>query len=415
MQRLLIDILSSVWLIDKERSGAYASMLHALMSGDPLSGIDHSAAREQARSFVLSASGEERSSLGDPSTPQGSIAVVPIRSEIMKYDQFCGPRGTQSLTADIRSADADPNISGIVLVIDSPGGQASGTDLLADAIRSASKPVVAYVEGLAASAAYWIASAADRIIASSEMDRVGSIGTMLFFADLKPYWEKQGVKFHEFYATASVDKNREFNQILDGNYEPYTRSTLDRINGQFLSAVRQNRPVVDDSALTGKLYFSADAISMGLIDQIGTFEDALRTTIILSQSNQSVSLNSQSMKMNPGWKAILSLLGIGSDSAASEELTSERIEKLNAELESLRASIESLNAQLATEQKSVASLRDELAAEKKAHETTSARLQEVLAEDAAGETPAMKDKDKITGEEPGVVFAHDTAADEFLG
>ncbi len=81
-------------------------------------------------------------------------------------------------------AASNPNIAAIVLQIDSPGGEVSGTQQLADVIKSVQKPVVAFVDGMMASAALWIGSAADEIIASTPQDIIGSIGTMMSFGDM---------------------------------------------------------------------------------------------------------------------------------------------------------------------------------------------------------------------------------------
>jgi len=416
MNRILLDILSSVWLIDKERSGVYATILYSLLKGEAVTMEDSAVARELARSFVISASSrEERLGLKSDQIPGGSIAVIPIRSEIMKYDVPCGARGSMSIISDIKAADENSNISSILLVIDSPGGQVSGTDLLVEAIKGASKPIVAFVEGVAASAAYWIASAADKIIASSTLDRVGSIGTMLFFADLKPYYEKEGVKFHEFYATASVDKNKEFNQILDGNYEPYQKSALDKINTKFMTDVKANRPGLDESTLTGKMYFAEEAISLGLIDDIGSIEFAIQSCTELSQSIHETSLNTEPMKMKAGWKAILSLFSIGEEQVDAEEMTVERMGELNTELETLRLRNEDLSAQLLSEQQASATLRDNLAAERLAHSNTTTELESLRSEDGGSETVAAKHKDKIEQAAAQPVYAHDQLAAEFLG
>jgi len=149
-----------------------------------------------------------------------------------------------------------------------PGRGQSGrpghyTDLLSETIKSCATPVVAFIEGMAASAAYWIISGATKIIASSDLDRIGSIGTMLLVEDLQPYFESQGVKFHEVYATLSVDKNKDLNQVLDGNYKPYQQNVLDVINAKFLSTIRANRSGVEDGTLSGKIYFAPEAIALG--------------------------------------------------------------------------------------------------------------------------------------------------------
>jgi len=68
---------------------------------------------------VISGTGIKNSDLDlpIPNIPEGSVAVIPIRSEILKYDQPCGPRGTQSILTDVKSADQNPNIKSILLVV----------------------------------------------------------------------------------------------------------------------------------------------------------------------------------------------------------------------------------------------------------------------------------------------------------
>ena len=137
MNPILAEILSGAWLISNERSAAYASVLLSLIKGESIFEGDSSLARERNRPYILAGSGGENQRLGfsDTEIPEGSVAVIPIRSEILKYDQPCGPRGTQSILNDVKAADQNPNIKSIVLAIDSPGGQVAGTDLLAEAIK----------------------------------------------------------------------------------------------------------------------------------------------------------------------------------------------------------------------------------------------------------------------------------------
>ena len=176
---------------------------------------------------------------------------------------------------------------------------------------------MAYIEGMAASAAYWIISGASKIIASSDLDRIGSIGTMLMVEDLQPSLEAQGVKFHEVYATLSVDKNKDFNQVLDGNYKPYQKNVLDVINSKFLSSIKTNRPGVEDSTLTGKIYFAPEAIALGLIDEIGSLEYAISVASALAPVTKELSIenetnNPENMKIKETWKAIQSYFQNGS-------------------------------------------------------------------------------------------------------
>jgi len=405
MNPILSEILSGPWLISTERSAAYASVLLSLMKGENIFEGDSALARERNRPYVLAGTGDQkqRYSFSDTNIPGGSIAVIPIRSEILKYDQPCGPRGTQSLLNDVKAADQNPNISSIVIVVDSPGGQVAGTDLLADAIKNSTTPVIAFVDGLAASAAYWIISGADKIIASSDLDRIGSIGTMLMAEDLRPALEQLGVKFHEVYATLSVDKNSDINQVLDGKYDQYRENVLDVINAKFLSTLKEYRPNLNDSALTGKIYFAPQAIKLGLIDQIGSLELAIEEAIALTVKQGEHLIESktrETMKMKITWKAIQNFFKMEPAAIESEELTDERVQQINDQLDLVTARTEELE--------------QELAREKEAHSETLSELKILQGKDAGTETVAAKEADKFPGSEEGeVVYAHDKIADEF--
>jgi ClpP class serine protease len=406
MNPILAEILSGAWLISKERSTAYASILLSMLKGESFSDVDSAIARERNRSYVIGAMGDQPQRFGfaDTNIPVGSVAIIPIRSEILKYDQPCGPRGSQSILSDVKSADQNPNIKSILLVVDSPGGQVTGTDLLAEAICNSTTPVVAYIEGMAASAAYWIISGASKIIASSDLDRIGSIGTMLMVEDLQPALEAQGVKFHEIYASLSVDKNVDFNHVLDGKYESYQKNVLDVINSKFLSSIKANRSAVDDSTLTGKMYFAPEAIALGLVDEIGSLEYAITVAAALSPVTTVLSIemqtnNPNNMKIKETWKTIQSFFKLDPLALDSQELTDERVQQINDQLGSVT---------LQNEQ-----LKEQLAAEKFAYQMTLAELEALKQQDAATEIVAVKDADKIESIADEPVYAHDKIADEF--
>jgi ClpP class serine protease len=280
----------------------------------------------------------------------------------------------------------------------------TGTDLLAEAIKNSTTPVVAFIEGMAASAAYWIISGASKIIASSDLDRIGSIGTMLMVEDLQPALEAQGVKFHEVYASLSVDKNADFNQVLDGKYESYQKNVLDVINSKFLSFIKTNRPTVDDSTLTGKMYFAPEAIALGLVDEIGSLEYAISVAAALSPvitelAIQNETKNSQPMKINNTWKAIQSFFKMDPANLEAQELTIERVQQLNDELGNVISRNQELETLLSDEQQS--------------HADTKLALLVLQSEDAAIPITAAKDADKIESIADEPVYAHDKIADEF--
>jgi capsid assembly protease len=116
------------------------------------------------------------------------VAVVPIIGPVFRYSnlmtQISGATSLQLLARDFQTAADSSEISAIVLSIDSPGGQASGIAELAGVIRAARsrKPITAYVGDLAASAAYWLATAAEEIVLSPT-GIVGSIGAVIQVSD----------------------------------------------------------------------------------------------------------------------------------------------------------------------------------------------------------------------------------------
>ena len=340
MNALLFEILTSNWLLHSTNPDMYGAMVVSMLRGDSIQGEDFSAARKLSRSFVLSGSREPTDPsqlLNSPDLSQGSIAVIPIRGIIMKEDAQCGPRGSVSIANDIRSAQSNPNIKSILLMIDSPGGTTSYTDILSEVVSKCSKKVVAYIEGTGASAAYWIASGASTIVCSSELDVVGSIGTMLSYMDMKPYFESQGVVVHDVYATLSTEKNQALTDLRAGNYDAVRSELLDKINSKFHATVCANRPNLDPAALTGRTYFATDAINAGLIDSIGSFQYALELADTLpdTYSTQPKTItNMKSIKMLAVWTAIASFFNF-TENIESNDLTQEMVGQLNGVLDEL--------------------------------------------------------------------------------
>lgn len=211
--------------------------------------------------------------------PVGSVALIPIAGPIIKYNGECGEVGTQAMVDWVREADGLANISGILLKIDSPGGQVDGTKTLVDTIANTTKRTIAFVDdGMMASAAMWIGAAADEIYASQKTDVIGSIGVMATLLDYRGYFESKGIKVHEIYAPQSTDKNGDYHDALDGNYKAI-QEQLKYLADVFIGSVKELRgdkikTSVDDP-FTGKTYFAEQAVNIGLIDGITTMEQAI--------------------------------------------------------------------------------------------------------------------------------------------
>lgn len=157
-------------------------------------------------------------------------AVINLRGMLFRYRSIwtwlLGGTSVEQLSLDLRSAVDDPSVQRIVLAVNSPGGQIDGIHELANMIREAdtTKPVTAYVDGLAASGAYWLASAARRIVAD-ETAQLGSIGVLATVLDDRDAQQKRGVRQYEIVSSQSplkrtdpaTDEGRaQIQQMVDG-------------------------------------------------------------------------------------------------------------------------------------------------------------------------------------------------------
>lgn len=282
---LISTILKSVWAIDPDAALSYAPLLSNLI-GTGMK-LEFSFDGQEFKPSVIDDLPDD-DDIDDEKLEVyrvRKVAVVPIKGPLMKEDQYCGPEGMASIGAYIKRLDAREDIDAILLHIDSPGGTVDGTMDLAEIVANTSKPVVAFADGLMASAAMWIGSAANEIIASNNKTEIGSIGVMLSFADLQPAYEKLGVKFHTIVADQSADKNKMYQMIREGKYEDYKKEVLNPLAADFIAAIKKNRPNVKDDQLTGKLFFAENLVGT-LIDSIGNFDYAVQRAAMLADQHK---------------------------------------------------------------------------------------------------------------------------------
>lgn len=232
---------------------------------------------------------------------QGNIAVIDISGVITPYPNILsalfGGTDVQSVEAQFDKAVNDPAIGGIVLRIDSPGGLITGVEELASTIAAArgAKPIVAYAYGNAASAAYWIASAADRIVAGPTTS-LGSIGVAMAVA------KDQDRGWVRFVSSNAPGKN----------IDPSTREgqdsiqrRLDAMEAEFVAAVAAHRGVSEDKVLKdfgrGDVLPAREAVRVGMADMVGGFRDALALVFDpeIQPSNQGETMTKQENPASP--------------------------------------------------------------------------------------------------------------------
>ena len=195
--------------------------------------------------------------------------------------------GTVDLARKLRTFDASEKIIGHIIQIESGGGSANAVDEMKDAIQAAKKPVVVFCDGIMASAALYIGSYSDYIISHRESDRIGSIGALIELQGFKKIDEDKqtGERYVRIYADKSTEKNSEFEAAInDLNFKPIIENVLNPSAEKFINDMKINRPKVKEDQLTGKLFKASEVVGT-LIDEIGTFEQAVNKVIELSTFN----------------------------------------------------------------------------------------------------------------------------------
>ncbi len=209
----------------------------------------------------------------------GAVAVIPAHGTMVHdcwaiEEVFYGLVSSKRLAAFQRDALNDPKVVAVVQDIYSPGGQVNGTEALGRSTRalSAVKPTVAHVECLAASAGYWFASQCGTIVLDGETSEVGSVGVMLSFFDIIPFYESLGFKYHEIYAPESDKKNEGWRDLSTQKDPAKIKAELSATAQLFRNVVQQGRGTrlgTDASVLEGRVFAGSDAVRVGLADSIG--------------------------------------------------------------------------------------------------------------------------------------------------
>lgn len=271
-EHIIQAVIETPWAILPEKLVVIGQLLALRASGVRLTA-------EEVKERIDAARPGERQTFSSV----GAVAVIPVVGTIVPrgnmFMESSGALSVQRLTSAFRAAVADPDISGIVLDVDSPGGQVGGVAELAREIYQArgQKPIKAVANGLAASAAYWLASAADELIVTPSGD-VGSIGVFAVHQDFSQALEREGVKVN----LISAGKFK-----VEGNpYEPLSdeaRAAMQsRINGfyeMFTGDVARfrgvTRPAVVGGFGEGRVVGAEQAVALGMADRVATIDEVI--------------------------------------------------------------------------------------------------------------------------------------------
>ena len=366
---------------------------------------------------------------------EGAVAVVDLKNIIVKYDSYFGQVGTQSYIKHLNSLKNNDSISAVVLDIDSAGGQVSGTPEFYDYLKSYPKPIVAYTAGSMASAAYYIGNASSYIVANKRAQSIGAIGAFATLVDFSGIYSNQGAAIHTIYATKSTEKNKSQREVMDGNYDSFIKNELDPQVDEFISDMKATRPGIDANAFKGGSWNGEAALKMGLVDELGSLEDAIAKAFDLSNtitSNQSstntyMSTPKQYTELNKvlGIESIEGLTNEGAhmsesflDSIEATLLKSEtaKTEAVNEIKETLNASLNSIKSENELFSNAINSFCEKNNITKGANNTETmsavALAFEELAASDNGATNTEKQVDKFNTTEP--VYSWDINAAKYI-
>lgn len=238
---------------------------------------------------------------------RGGVAHIPIIGSLVNRGAWIGASSGlvsyEGIRTQIMDAVSDTGVKSILLDINSPGGEAGGMFALANTIREAAgqKPVVAFVNDMAASAAYGIASQASQIVVSPS-SVVGSIGVVLMHLDRSAELAAKGVKATLIHAGAHKVDGNPFGPLPEG-VRADLQAEVDKIYGLFIQTVAEGRgrrlSAKAARATEARVFMGQDAIDRGLADGMASFDEVIASL----QRGRKISFNASS----PGVKTKMSI------------------------------------------------------------------------------------------------------------
>jgi protease-4 len=431
----MLDILQyRQWALSQEFFNKYGLLVFKLLQDGK--SIDHLIkkytdedlqARYEAVNFEagssVKVSRDSESGLWLASTKNAqNVALIPVIGALTKRGDLC-TYGMRDYISMIDRANKSEKIAGIVLDIESPGGTVDGTNEFGLAVKESKKPVVAFGDGMVASAAYWVASQAREIIANKHNPtEFGSIGVLAVHENWQAYIQKEIGSVEILRAEQSKDKAK-VNVIepLSDDQRTAIIAELTDIAKDFIGVVKKGRgarlQAGEENIFTGKMYKAKKSLDMGMIDSLGTFQDAINKAGDLSISGSSKSTSGSKAQVNNTMKFKSKLFGglFGKSENAEEkeepaadaqisvsmEAADKKAAEVEAENERLKAENEKHTQKIAELEKTVSEQKaqvDTLTGDKTKLEIEVSDLKTKLeAEPAGNKTNVVQKEEKAAG------------------
>lgn len=216
----------------------------------------------------------------------GGLAVLPVHGVISQrmgmMQDISGGTSTDALSQSFDGALSDDTIKAIIFAHDSPGGGTYGIDELATKVRNARgvKPIIAQIDSLCASAAYYLASQCDEIVVTPGGE-AGSIGVYSVHEDISKLLEKEGIKPTLIRGKSGPNKAETANiNPLSAEAHDYLQQRVNLAEDNFIKAVAAGRNVtpaqVRDNFGKGRMFGAQELVKRGMADRVGTMQETLQ-------------------------------------------------------------------------------------------------------------------------------------------
>jgi signal peptide peptidase SppA len=282
--------------------GAMPNTPDAQLVDDRLEVLSQRKSTPKASRFAGDAAVAENGRTPEPyRISSGGVGILSVNGELVNRGAWTGSQSGmtsyEGIKYQLARLEADSRVKSVILDIDSPGGEAVGFDLAASSVRklNETKPVIAVVNGMAASAAYGLASGARRIV-QTPTGIAGSIGVVLLHLDMSKNLEAQGITPTLVFAGAHKVDGNPF-EGLSEDVRSALQDEVDTFYTGFLSTVGAGRSgrlsAKAARATEARTYIGQEAVDAKLADELGSFEDVLAT---LSRRGIRKEARSQPMK-----------------------------------------------------------------------------------------------------------------------
>lgn len=222
----------------------------------------------------------------------GAALIQVVGSLVQRGSNMDAASGLESydnIAAQLSAAANDPSVRGILLEFDSMGGESNGVAALGDLIRATDqrKPTIAHANEIAFSAAYWLASSASEVM-MAKTGMVGSVGVIMLHVDQSRLDEKRGLDVTHITAgarKADFSPHAPLSETALAN----AQAMVDRMMSHFVAHVAAAREIPEDAvrATEAGLLHPDEALAAGMVDDVGTLDDALaRLSVLMNDSSK---------------------------------------------------------------------------------------------------------------------------------